>query len=308
MVARHFNAKPIMEHSTGHAHLEQVSLWKIREMRRQQARQRDKQLISDLHREVARLRKELVMAQSYDLRHEVSWLRQELAWWQHWWDSWPSHRQCEAEQIASIQLEPRASVIDYSKWAHVGDESENGNSDPEDDEYECDDIYWGQEEDEEEEADDEEIAKCGDPAEETELWLEDVQHGHESEEENVVVSVANDEDEPTGDDKDLEQAAADDPAKNKQNIIEYLEMSGQVLEEHFDEVKDAFSQHEHVLSSLWEARNQQQQQQARYIHLITQMRDGEFHNEGTLALRSLIKEWRMDTIRRLAELRGDGGQ
>ena len=99
-------------------HVQRLTTWKLREMRRQDAKRRDKQMIDYL-------------------QGELEWARSELALWSEWWEwEWcisnrwklaggeesPIQKQ-HAERPS--ENDQRASPIDYSKWEHVGSDEES---------------------------------------------------------------------------------------------------------------------------------------------------------------------------------------
>ena len=152
-----------------------VSAWRLREMRRKSARWRDKEAIKALN-------------------HEIGFLRQQLDEWACWyraalWHRWKEDaqnqqqpRQQQQQRVANLDelkqdLEPKVSVIDYSKWDHIEcDDEDDEKGQEEESAYSDDELdgYWdsyaseeaeegkdhlmctSEEEDEEEEAKEEE--------------------------------------------------------------------------------------------------------------------------------------------------------
>ena len=324
--------------------LVQVTPWKIREMRRQSAKWRDKH-------EIAALRE----------RNEL--LQQMLGEWERWWRTvyWaschtelvererqtppPPARQQHPQQ-QKHQPQPRdqpqvrkVGLIDYSKWDHLPEYTDDGDDVADDDsldEHIFDEGYAVAEHMVEDEVYEDEEYMFGDEgySDEQQRFDEegDVEYavhdygkavGGEDEANAVGAAAMFDEGDVEYADHDYGEAVRGEDEANaagaavdeelfaaqdrKCALAELVRDTGQAILDHLDDMAGDLAD-DKLSSFLRTTREQQQQQQTTYLEMIELVRTEEFSVAGTAAITSMVGQWRDDLIAKLNALRAERGK
>ena len=291
-----------------------ATIWRIRESRRKEARQRDKDMI-------------------WKLKQYVSWMEMELAEWRGWYSSIQQQQQQQRhrqqrhhrphhwawQEADSMGLNTtggaKTSVIDYSKWAHIGSSDEEEEEEEEAEEEEYYDEFAMQEA-----SDDEyDLSQYGDGTDETRaVEKEEEEDDDENEEEADETKV---QEEPRLPEEEEEDDAEDDGGEEEEEegqvpfrgFTDNGDINKVLLSGHLDRANRAIQRslmaatkqldlREPACMRLDEMGRQCATQVATFQGMIDQMDSKQFTSNGSAQVLHLISDWQRGLCGNLQEL------